>query len=673
MMSNLKPDKQNPLFPQPSTQAGSLLSNMVEFLLGKGLINPKDLEIAEYYQNKLENQGRDRSLLEILVELAIVDQNALNQVIEEATRRKSLQENAVASPSEQINTGRSDKQEEKLQLTQTIFDTLGYILGAPTQSELLNRFSRMIVDHFDVDCTLIFQLDDTTNSLVLTHSTHVIGTELEPHDFKVPIGSQSNISRSASTKQIIVSRNIPKTRSEPINHLIPETRYELCIPISTDDKVIGVLDLQSSNEAGLAADLMSPLQSIVSLVAPTLHHFQLLEATNKILNELSVLFQAQQYFSQAKTRSEIFNHLRKILNHFPFISELFILNGEQYNELTSSDNSITGNLRDSFIHFNGLSQTTIEEALQYQEYLIISEKSVPAGVSDEFVTVIKRVPCSVLAFIPIMEVKQTLGFVVIGSNQENAIHHQSVQRYLSLVKLVSAALTRLTDQEKLEVQLHTLQVVDLISQSISAETDLDKLYRVIHEQVIDVMGDVDFMIALYDPNIDKIEFPYAYEENHLLDIQPFSLGEGLTSILIQSKQPLMLVESAGKRASELGAKIIGSPAKSWLGVPLLVAGQVIGAMIVQDLHLEHRFDENDQHLLSTIANQIATTVRNARLISEAAQQTEMQSYAKEITNKLWSSTDIDSLLYTAINELGREFQAARGEIRLDISDTELPS
>lgn len=671
-MSDLRHYTKQTSFEQQGIVPDPIIPDLGKFLLGNGLVDHKDLEIAEYYQKKLENQGRYRSLLEILVELSIVDQNALNQLIKEALRRERSQKIDGTSFSEQTNTEPFHTQSGILQSLQSIFDELGYILDAPNQIELLNRFSHMIVDRFGVDCILVFRLDKTTNSLVLSYSSQVIGAEFEPDDYKISIGSQSNIGRSVLTKQIIISNGLNDTDQQPLSYVLPETRSEVCIPIRADDKVIGVVDLQLSENGGLEEETISHVQSILNLISPSIQRFQLLESTNKILNELSVLYQAQQQFTQANTRASLFNQLWKLLKHFSYPANLFLINGEKIDVFVDSDHSIIGESNAGFIQLNGLTRSAIQEILLLQDYLLINEEGSHSNLTDELLAVINRIPYSSLVFIPLMENKILHGLIVVGSNQENALNHQSVQLYLNLAKLVSAALARLTNQERLEFQLQTLQIVDLISQSISSETNLEKLYRLIHEQVIHVMGGIDFMIALYDPNIDMIEIPYACEENQLLDVPPFPLGEGLTSIIIRSKQPLMLLENAVYRATELRAKVVGNPAKSWLGVPLLVAGQAIGAMIVQDLKEENRFDEKDQSMLSTIATQIATTIRNVRLISEASQQAERESYAKEITNKLWSSANIDSLLYTAIDELGREFNASRGEIRLEITEAELP-
>lgn len=217
---------------------------------------------------------------------------------------------------------------------------------------------------------------------------------------------------------------------------------------------------------------------------------------------------------------------------------------------------------------------------------------------------------------------------------------------------------------QLEQRQAELLILNTVGQAAAGETDLNKLYRIIHDQIRHIMGEVIFLIALYDPVNNRVEIPYGYESGNFVSVEPFPLGEGLTSILIQTRQPLLLVENTEQQAKKLGAKIQGQAAKSWLGVPLLVGGEVIGAIIVQDTEVEKRFTEADQRLLSTLAPQLAISIRNARFLSEARQQVERQQLLANLAGKIWSSMDVDTILVTALEEIGKAMQVSKGYIVL---------
>jgi GAF domain-containing protein len=220
----------------------------------------------------------------------------------------------------------------------------------------------------------------------------------------------------------------------------------------------------------------------------------------------------------------------------------------------------------------------------------------------------------------------------------------------------------------LQRRLIALQSLATISQAISGVTDLDDLFDSIHEQITKVVGDVDLAIALYDPKTDMISIPYAQEADQKIALEPFPLGQGLTSILIRTQQPLLLVEDTERRARELGAKITGAPAKSWLGVPLIVSGEVLGAILLQDIEHEQRFNEDDLRLITTLASQVAITIRNARLLQESNLRAERERIVSDITSKIWSSPNVDSIARNALQELSRSLQVSEGSIFLTNAD-----
>ena len=142
----------------------------------------------------------------------------------------------------------------------------------------------------------------------------------------------------------------------------------------------------------------------------------------------------------------------------------------------------------------------------------------------------------------------------------------------------------------------------------------------------------------------------------------------VTSVVIRTREPLMIVENAATQSKELGAIVTGDqPAKSWLGVPLLVSGEIIGAIVIQDLDKEHRFDDHDLRLLTTLSAQVASTIHNVRLQTNTQEAAERDRALFEVINKIRRSSDINSVLRITAEELSKTLNArsARIEIAID--------
>ena len=93
-------------------------------------------------------------------------------------------------------------------------------------------------------------------------------------------------------------------------------------------------------------------------------------------------------------------------------------------------------------------------------------------------------------------------------------------------------------------------------------------------------------------------------------------GEGLTSQIIESGEPLLLNSATSRRP----AASVGTPSKSYLGVPIWAGDQAIGVISVQSTREEGRYGEADARLLATLAANVGVAIQNARLFAEIARQ-----------------------------------------------------
>jgi GAF domain-containing protein len=291
----------------------------------------------------------------------------------------------------------------------------------------------------------------------------------------------------------------------------------------------------------------------------------------------------------------------------------------------------------------------------------ILQAKLPESMTDLFVTW----KCEKAAFIPLREEVELSGLMILGDDHEKGgLTQTSVQPYANLAEMAGTALAKVAAQSSIEARLNELQTLNQVSQAIAAQADLDELYRTIHDAVSQVMGSANFLIALYDAEKDQIHIPYMFEDDRVLRVDPFPLGEGLTSIVIRNKHPLLLTDLNEDRLKELGAKMVGSPAKSWLGAPLIVSGECIGVLVVQDLEQENRFSQADLRLLTTLSAQVAGSIHNAFLLNISRKQAERERFLHEVTTRIRNSINRNSILETTAVELSRMLNARGARIEI---------
>ncbi|MEP0804054.1 MAG: GAF domain-containing protein [Chloroflexota bacterium] len=269
----------------------------------------------------------------------------------------------------------------------------------------------------------------------------------------------------------------------------------------------------------------------------------------------------------------------------------------------------------------------------------------------------KQLGCEKAAYVPILQDGQLRGVVLIGAREGQILDDEVVTAFNRTIRLTANSITtKISPTEPVsDRRAAEMRALNALAASAASVSDLQSFYSIIYEHVRNVLGEYGFVIALYEKKTDSISVPFLFEDGKISTIEAFPLGEGLTSILIRTREPLMLVDDTMNRALAMGAKIAGKPARSWMGVPLLAQGEAIGALIVQDLENEHSFNENDLNFLISVANQVAGVIYNVRVLEESKRTALQFETAAEIARDISSSLHLDELLEKAVNLIRSRF------------------
>ncbi len=207
-----------------------------------------------------------------------------------------------------------------------------------------------------------------------------------------------------------------------------------------------------------------------------------------------------------------------------------------------------------------------------------------------------------------------------------------------------------------------------ISNAVNVTDDLDDLYRSIHQSLRLVLNADNFFIALYEADKDVLTFPYKkdlIDPEEIEKITDVSNSTSLTGFLIRSRKPLLLNKKESfALVRSMGGSHIGKPSEVWMGVPLMIRSEVIGAMVLQSYEDPNLYSEEDSRILISVSEQVATAIERKRaeaalrdtqeMLIESAHKAGMAEIASgtlhnvgNILNTVKVSTDI-------INSINRE-------------------
>ncbi|MCB0807019.1 MAG: PAS domain S-box protein [Bacteroidales bacterium] len=163
-------------------------------------------------------------------------------------------------------------------------------------------------------------------------------------------------------------------------------------------------------------------------------------------------------------------------------------------------------------------------------------------------------------------------------------------------------------------------VVFRIGNAVNSTKDLAELFTVIRFELSELIDTTNLYIALYNKEKEEISLPYFIDEKDRF--KAFPARRTLTHYLIKNNRPMLLREKDYKELANKGEiELTGSLAKVWLGVPLTIKGETIGALVVQNYGDENAFNEEDLELLKFISFQVSTTI-NQKIADDSLRESE---------------------------------------------------
>ncbi len=543
------------------------------------------------------------------------------------------------------------KVEERTRQVRTAAEVAQRITSTRDVDEILNRTVQLLVEQFSFYHASIFMLDRSGRFAVLRAAHGPAAKPMLERGHRLEVGSASIIGWVASNNQPRIASDVTEDPIHLRNELLPETRSEAGIPISAGGTVLGALDVQSTQANAFGPETIVMLQTIASQIAVGIQNAGLVESVEVNFQELDRLYRSSRLIASAHTSSETYQALARALKEAPFPTALLSTTNDQVEIQAANDVGDPEILRRA-VHDLEVDLDVVQKYLSGSP-VIIETRSMTLPVP--LMKFVRQMSYQSVAFVPILSSARLAGLIIIGGRKIN-LTSATIQPYVNLAELGGTTLEKISDASRLEQQLKEREALASINKAMAeSSAELNRFYSELHSQVKQNIGDYAFVLALYDKGTQTISIPYSYEEGRVDKIESFPLGEGLTSILIRTRQPLMIVENSERRAAELGAKVVGKPARSWMGAPMIVQNEPIGALIVEDLEREYAFNEDNLNFFNSLASQVAAVIYNTRLLEESRQRSIQLEIAAEIARDISRSLNLDELLTKAVNYIRERF------------------
>ena len=194
-----------------------------------------------------------------------------------------------------------------------------------------------------------------------------------------------------------------------------------------------------------------------------------------------------------------------------------------------------------------------------------------------------------------------------------------------------------------------LDVLLKISKKGYATSSLREFVQYIQLELGRIIDTSNFYIAFINKEKQTINIPFIIGEE---SDEEFPAEKSMTAHLIKTNKPILIYANGIKKLIHQNIiKLIGHSSKVWLGVPLRIDEEVIGAIVVQSYDNKNAFKQSDIELLEFVSSHISLAIQRKKINNETriSKQILRKVLDNIPINVFWKDTESNFLGVNAIS------------------------
>lgn len=477
----------------------------------------------------------------------------------------------------------------------------------------------------------------------------------------------------------IVHLKLTAEAGEFVEELTPKTPGELAVLMRQSDEIqaYAAVNLRIKDMPGgrLLVAYREPrrfsdgekrfLSTVTDSASIVVDNQLLLEQLQGTLQETSVLYQASRALIEVDDPDDIVQVIVDYLIE-PHINQVFILilstqswasSGAVVNVVSSWQSEDSVDLRGVTLNAE---QFPAWSLLATETVLTINDIFDPQyGLNPLEQNSIESLDTRSVAIIPLRVANRALGAIWIGSREVGNFTHQTLRIYQAFAEQTSLSLEASRLLEQTNRRASQLETSAQISQRVGQILDLDILLPQVVELIKERFQYDHVQVFLMD---DEQEWALLRASTGEAGVQLLGvrhkLRKGSDSVIgrvTSTQQPALALDTAD-------ANVVHKPnpylplTRSEMALPLLVKGEIVGALDVQS-NQPNAFNEEDIQVLTTLAAQIAVAIENARLYKEAESRASEMSFLFDVITSAAAADKLEGALQTIADRLVTELGA----------------
>lgn len=264
-----------------------------------------------------------------------------------------------------------------------------------------------------------------------------------------------------------------------------------------------------------------------------------------------------------------------------------------------------------------------------------------------------------IAIIPLLVKDKLIGGLGLDVTRGKRVFTQAELELGGIIGTqIAVAIDYMEALETAESSRRQAQTLRQINRVLSESLDLAEVLPLILEQsekVIPIDGSSIYLLVKGGIQVEAwrgVYSPFTKQQ-----IIPLDDLWGIAEV-VRTKAPVLVEDTALAPYWKVDQN---SPIKSWLGLPLIARGEVVGVLNMEG-YRPQQFNKTHLSLAHPFARQAALAISNARLYGEAQKRSEQWRRVQEITSTLNASLDMDKVIHNACEQVVKLLEVDHCEI-----------
>lgn len=603
-------------------------------------IHPDDREtVVERYRRRAEGQRLPQAypfrVVDRIGDIRWVESNTIAvhwedkpatlNFLNDITERKRAEE-ALRKAHEELEqyAANLERQTTQLQVASEIARDAAAIRQLP---RLLDETVHLVSDRFGFYHTGIFLVDEQNEYAILRAASSEGGRRILERGHKLRVGEDGIVGHVAATGEPRIALDVGADAVFFDNSDLPDTRSEIVLPLNLRGRTVGLLDVQSTQEAAFSGDTMAVLQTLADQLAIAIENARLVERAEAQVHELSLLY--GDYSAAAWDRLATPAHA----------------SGYVYDRV-------------DVMPAEKLSPPALDLALE----------------RGETVTFVEPEATEAVLATPLRLREQIIG--ALGIQETDEARDWSPHE-IALVEAVGEQVALALENARLfaetQKSAQTMQALYETSRVLSSTLEEETLMRAILEAVYHTLGCEHAIISTVDRETETIGvqhgiwhgefdvFPEWIQAAHY----PLDHSDILADIYRTGRTEI--IDDWDERFNHELWEKYGHERLLRVFMPIKLRDHVMGVVeVAYDKHGKGHIGVEETQMLSAFMDQAAVALENVRLFKQAQRRAQREHQTYEITARIRRSLDIPTILQAAVDELGQALRADRALIHLRV-------